>query len=139
VSDWQVVWLGVAAISLAIMALVQLGVIVVCIRLAKELATTAADIRRDVRPLVEKAHRIADDAQRATSLALMQVERIEQLVSTTTAQVDQAVSILKNAMGGPIRQGYAFIMAVRAILSVFRSTGAADRGPRDEEDAMFVG
>jgi hypothetical protein len=55
------------------------------------------------------------------------------------------LNILRNAMGGPLRQGYAVALAVRAAISAFsrRSTRATRRTPaagtRDEEDALFVG
>jgi hypothetical protein len=145
VTDWAVIWLGVIAVSVVVMAAIQIGLIVVSLRVARQLSATAEDIRRDIKPLVEKVHRIADEAARATSLASIQIERIDQILSTTTARVDEGLNILRNAMGGPLRQGYAVALAVRAAISAFsrRSTRATRRTPaagtRDEEDALFVG
>lgn len=144
-TDWAVIWLGVIAVSVVVMAAIQIGLIVVSLRVARQLSATAEDIRRDIKPLVEKVHRIADEAARATSLASIQIERIDQILSTTTARVDEGLNILRNAMGGPLRQGYAVALAVRAAISAFsrRSTRATRRTPaagtRDEEDALFVG
>jgi hypothetical protein len=143
VTDWAVVWLGVIAAAVAIMAMMQIGLVIVCLRLARQLSATADEIRRDVQPLVAKVHRIADDAARATSLAAVQVERVDEMLSRTVARVDDVAGIVRNAMGGPIRQGYAVAMAVRAALSVFG--GGPSRGrrrdarTRDDEDALFVG
>ena len=144
-SDWAVIWLGVIAVSIALMAMIQIGLIIVSLRVARQLSAAADDIRKEIKPLVEKVHRIADDAARATSLASIQIERIDQILSTTTARVDEGLSILRNAVGGPLRQGYAVALAVRAAISAFSRRSDRDtRRPssaatRDEEDALFVG
>ena len=144
-TDWAVIWLGVIAVSVVVMAAVQIGLMVVSLRVARQLSAAADDIRKEIGPLVEKVHRIADDAARATSLASVQIERIDQILSNTTARVDEGLSILRNAMGGPLRQGYAVALAVRAAISAFSRRPARDAGrpsaaaTRDEEDALFVG
>ncbi len=147
-TDWAVIWLGVIAVSVVVMAAVQIGLIVVSLRVARQLSATADDIRKEIKPLVElveKIHRIADDAARATSLAAVQLERVDQILSSTTARVDEGLNILRNAMGGPLRQGYAVALAVRAAISAFSRRPTRDTGrpsaaaTRDEEDALFVG
>lgn len=138
-TDWQLVCLAVMAASLFVMAAIQIGLIVVAIRVAKQLSATAEEFRREIRPLVAKVHRIADDAQRATSLAALQVERVDQMLSTTAARVDEAVTILRNAMGGPIRQGAAIVMVIRALIAAFQRRSKSDGPGRDEDDALFVG
>jgi len=145
VSDWAVIWLGVIAVSIALMAIIQIGLIVVSLRVARQLSAAADDIRKEITPLVEKVHRIADDAARATSLASIQIERIDQILSNTTARVDEGLSILRNAVGGPLRQGYAVALAVRAAVSAFSRRSNRDThrpssaATREEEDALFVG
>jgi hypothetical protein len=140
-----VIWLGVIAVSIAVMAVIQIGLIVLSLRAARQLSAAADDIRKELKPLVEKVHRIADEAARATSLASVQIERIDQILSTTTARVDEGLGILRNAMGGPLRQGYAVALAVRAAISAFSRRSRRDAGrpssatTRDEEDALFVG
>ena len=144
-SDWAVIWLGVIAVSIALMAMIQIGLIIVSLRVARQLSAATEDIRKEIKPLLEKVHRIADDAARATSLASVQIERIDQILSHTTARVDEGLSILRNAVGGPLRQGYAVALAVRAAISAFsrrpnRDTRRPSSAPtRDEEDALFVG
>jgi hypothetical protein len=133
------VWLGVIAISVVVMTAVQIALIVAVLRLSRQLSATAADLQRDVRPLIDQALRVADETAKAVSLAALQVERLDQAFSATVARVDQAATIVRNAMGGPVRQGYAAILAIRAILSAFRPDERRERAPRDEEDALFVG
>jgi hypothetical protein len=152
VNDWAVIWLGVIAVSTGVMALTQIGLIVVSLRVARQLSETANDIRREIRPLVDKVNgiadkvgRIADEAGRATALATTQIERIDEILTTATARVDEGLNIVRHAMGGPLRQGYAIALAIRAAIAAFsrRANRAADHTPagatRDEEDALFVG
>ena len=150
-TDWAVTWLGVIAVSVGVMALIQIGLIVVSLRVARQLSEAANDIRKEIGPLVEKVNgltdkvsRIADEAGRATLLATIQIERIDQILSTASARVDEGLNIARHAMGGPLRQGYAIALAVRAAISALsrRTNRAADRtsaAARDEEDALFVG
>jgi len=139
VTDWQVVWLAVMAVALAVMAVIQVRLAIIGMRAARDLTAALAELRREVRPIVDKVHRIADDAARVTSLAVIQVERVDRMVSTTAARVDDAVGVLRAAMGGPIRQGAAVLMAIHAIVSAFRQRPSGDRATRDEEDQLFVG
>jgi hypothetical protein len=138
VSDWQVVYLGVMAAALAIMAIVQIGVIIVAIRLGKQLSATVDEIRREVRPLIEKAHRISDDAARATSLAVAQIEKMNQLLTTTSSRVSETLGLVQHAVVEPVRQGAAVVAAVRAAVSAFRSWRASHH-TREDDDALFVG
>jgi hypothetical protein len=139
VTDWAVVWLGVMAVSLLVMAIIQIGFIIASMKLVTQLTATVEDARKELRPLVEKINRIADDASRATSLAALQVERVDQMLSVTAARVDDATTIIRAAIGGPIRQGAAVLMAVRAIASALRRKPAGASGRHDEDDALFVG
>ncbi len=147
-TDWAVIWLGVIAVSVVVIAAIQIGLVVVSLRVARQLSAAVDDIRKELKPLVEaveKFHRIADDAARAASLAALQIERVDQILSSTAARVDEGLNILRNAMGGPLRQGYAVALAVRAAISAFSRRPARDTGrssaaaTRDEEDALFVG
>jgi hypothetical protein len=143
VTDWAVIWLGVIAIAVAVMAILQIALIVVSLKLARQLSATIEDVRREVRPLVDKVQRVADEAARATSLASIQIERVDQILSNTTARVDEGLAIVRNAMGGPLRQGYAVALALRAALSAFRRPRSEAQRPRHvphgEDDALFVG
>ncbi|MCC7008957.1 MAG: hypothetical protein IT184_09095 [Acidobacteria bacterium] len=139
-TDWAVVWLGVMAVSLALMAIIQIALIAAGIRLVLRMSATIEDARKELRPLLDKVNRIADDAAKAASLATLQVERIDQAMAATAARVDEAATVLRAAMGGPIRQGAAVVMAIKAILSALRRTPApAGRGRHDDEDTLFVG
>jgi hypothetical protein len=94
------------------------------------------ELRQSLGPLVEKAHRIADDAARVSSLAVAQVERIDSLLATTTTRVDEILQAIKNAVVEPLRQGGALVAVLKAVLSAFRRPRRSDA---DDEDPLFVG
>jgi hypothetical protein len=139
VTDWQVVWLGVIGVAVVVMAGVQIGLIVVSLRLARQLSETAEEVRREIRPLVEKIHRVAEDVSKVATLAAVQIERLDHAFSATSTGFDDAASIVRHAMGGPVRKGYAAFLAMRAVMSAFRDRRHRDQVRRDEEDALFVG
>ncbi len=132
-------------VALVVMALVQIGVIIVAIRLGKQVSSAIDEIRREVRPLVEKAHRIAEQAHRisndaahATGLALAQVEKVSHLLTTTSTRVGETLGLVQHAVVEPVRQGAAVVAAVRAAVTAFRSWKDSHHS-RDDDDALFVG
>lgn len=133
--------LTIMAVSLAIMAIVQIGLIVTAIVVAKKAIAAMTQLQKDVVPLIEKANRVADEAARATSLAAMQMERVDGLMATTSARLDDTLGIIQSAMSGPIGQGVAAVKAFRAAMSVVRDwKGRRQRRyAHDEDDALFVG
>lgn len=137
--DWQLVSLAVIAIAVAVMAIVQIGVLLTLARAARQLTDTVHQIQQEVRPLAEKVHKIADDAARAAALAVTQVERVDRALLTTTQRVDQTLTVVQGALVEPVRQGAAVVSAVRSALAMFRGARRDARPGRDEEEALFVG
>ena len=140
-SDEAVVPLTIMAISLAIMAAVQIGVIVVAIRVSRKMTLAIEDLRREVRPLAEKVNRLADEATKVTSLAALQLERVDEFMATTVRRVDATLSVVQGLASGPIRQGAAVLTAVKAVMIMVRNWQSRRPGDREhhDEDALFVG
>jgi hypothetical protein len=141
VTDLQTVSLATMAVVLVVMAGIQIGLMVIAIRVGRQVTATTDEIRREVRPLVEKAHRISNDAARAAALTVAQVERIDRLLASTSARVDETLGLIQNAVVEPVRQGAAVMTALRAAFAAFRSwRGEAHvHHAREDEDALFVG
>jgi predicted PurR-regulated permease PerM len=142
VTDWAVVFLGVMAVCLVIMTAIQIGLIVAGLRVAKQTTAAIDDLRRELRPLSEKINRIADDAARATSLAALQVERIDQMMSSTASRLDDTLGVVQGLMSGPVKGGATAIAVFRAAFSLFREwKGRSQRARtvRDDDEALFVG
>jgi hypothetical protein len=143
VSDSATVFLGIMAVSLALMALIQVGLIIAGIRVAQKLGAAIDDIRREIRPLMDKVNQIADDAGRAAALARDQVERIDQFMATATTRIESTLGIVQDVMSGPVRQGAVAMAAVRAAMAAFRDwqgrKAARTTREHDDDDAWFVG
>jgi hypothetical protein len=143
VTDWAVVFLGVMAVSLLVMAAIQVGLILVGVRVARQMTAAIEDLRRELRPLSEKINRIADDASKATSLAALQVERLDQMMASTALRVDDALGLVQSMLAGPVRQGATAVAVFRAAFAMFREwKGRASHRPRqsrDDDEALFVG
>ncbi len=138
-NDWQAVWLGVIAVSVAVMTTLQLVAWLAVIRLARQTGQALREFQREVQPLVEKAHRIADDAARTTALAAAQAERIDAFLRTTTDRVDETFGMVQSAIAGPLRQGSVLLAIARAAFAMFSASNRTSRSARDDEDALFVG
>ena len=139
-TDTAVVMLGIMAVALVIMAVVQIGLIVVALRAVRQLTTTAESVRREIRPLVDKLGAVADDASRVASLALTQIERVDQALASTAQRVDATMSMVHGLMSGPVRQSSAVVAAFKAAMSVVRQVQTRRRPRREtDEDPLFVG
>jgi hypothetical protein len=143
VTNWELIFLGVMAVALAVMALGQVILALAVVKTARQVATSVSELQRDMRPLIEKATRVAEDASRVTALAVVQAERIDMLVKTTTARVDETFSLVQSAVVEPLRQGTAVLAAVRAAVAAIRAwqrpPASAAAGIREDEDPLFVG
>jgi hypothetical protein len=133
------VWLAIIAIAVGLMAIMQVAIALVAWRLSQQVTATTNEIRRELRPLIAKVNDIADDAARATSLARLQVERVDSLLASTSERVDETLSLVQGAIVGPVRQGAALFTAIRAAFAAFRQGAPRSRQGRDEEEAWFVG
>ena len=138
-TDGQTVWLAVIALSVAVMAIVQVATILVAVKYGRELARSLEEFRRDVRPVLDKAHKISEDAARVAALAATQIERLDKIMSTTAARIDETMGIVQGAIIEPVRHGAAMMAAVRAAFAVIRGFRDRDRATRDDEEALFVG
>lgn len=133
--------LWVIALATGIMALVQIGAIVVLARVAMQVRDVATTIQQDLRPLISRANGIADEAHKTATLATAQAEKIDRLVTDLTRRVDETSVVIQEAILTPAREGMAIIAGVKAALSALR--GLRDLRGRssriEDEDALFIG
>ena len=133
------VWLGVSAGAVAVMASLQIAVLRRVSQVAREASQATRDLRRELTPLIAKAHKIADDAGRVSALALTQVERVDQLFESTALRIDETMQTVQDTLIRPVRQGAAVMAGVKAALAVFRARQDRGRYDRDDDDALFIG
>jgi len=141
VNDWNDTFLAIIAASTALMALVQIGAIVVLARVAVQVRDLMATVQRDIRPLIGRANAIADEAQKTAALATVQAQKIDRLVTDLTHRVDETSLIIQQAIVTPAREGMAIVAGIKAALTALR--GLRDfrgrSGAVDDEDALFIG
>jgi phosphohistidine phosphatase SixA len=132
-------WLGIIAFAVLTMAIVQIVVGLHVMRVAKNAATTMQELRSEVRPLIQKAHKVADDAGRVSALALTQVERVDHLMASTALRIDDTLQIVQQSLIVPVKQGAAVMAGLKAAIAVFKARQDKGRYGRDDEDALFIG
>lgn len=138
-SDWQVVFLGVMAVALVAMSVTQILVSLSLLRVTRQVSESVRDLQRDVRPLIDKATKMTDDAARVTALALTQMERLDRLVGTVSVKVEETVAIVQDSIAQPMRQGAAFLAALRAVVAAVREWKDRSAASHEDEDPLFVG
>ena len=136
--NWELACLIVVALASIVTAAFQAVLLLETARLARQAAATVEQMQREIQPLLVKAHRIADDASRATSLALTQIERADRVMTATVTAVDDAVSAIQGAVIQPLKSGPGLIRLLQVVWTLFRSAKGT-KAAREDEDAMFVG
>lgn len=139
-SDSSNTWLGVIAIATLLIAIVQIGVLVVAGLLARRVAKLTASLEQQAKPLFVHLDSIGREASRAAALATVQVERADRLFADVTGRVEQGLDSVQAAMQIPAREGAALVSAFRAAFSVLRNPPASRRrrSRADDEDALFI-
>jgi len=138
------VFLGLIAVATVAMAVVQVGLIVVAVRLARRVDALSVQIEREILPLVQKLSQVADNLQQASALATAQVERLDRLFAGASKRADETMSLVQSAVLGPIREGLAVVAALRGVIGAvrsFRRGGGPSRAVArfDDEDPLFIG
>jgi hypothetical protein len=133
--------LGIIAVSTALMAVMQIGAIVVLARVAFQVRDIVATLQKDIRPLIGRANQIAEEASRTATLATAQAQKIDRLVTDLTRRVDETSAVVQQAIITPAREGMAIVAALKAGFGALR-TMRDSRGRAagvEEEDALFIG
>ena len=142
-NDWNQVFLGVIAMATALMAIVQIGAIVVLARVAGQVQEIVATIKSDIRPLIARANAIAEEASKTATLATAQAQKIDRMVTDLTRRVDETTAVIQQAIITPAREGMAILAALKAGFGVLKGLGMRDmrgrHGGVDDEDALFIG
>jgi len=141
--DWTPVLLAVIAGAVVVMAIVQVGVIVFGLRLARQVGAAVSRLEDQAGPVLANLRTIGADAARTSALAAAQMERADRLFADLTARIDETSAIVQDAFVVPAREGAAMLAGLRAVVGAIRDlrAGAAPRrsGRFDEEDPLFIG
>ena len=141
-SFWDDIFRGLIALATSTMAAIQVGVIVYGLSIVRRLNRSLSHVDEQVKPLAEGLNAIVRDAARISSLATIQVERIDRLVTDLTIRVEETAAAVQ-AILQPLRDGAAAISGVKAaMIEVFRPLtrrSGANRAGAEDEDTLFIG
>jgi len=139
------VWLAIIALAVLVMAAIQVGAIILGLRLAKRVDQLTTEIERDVKPLIRNLTEMTAEAQRAVTVASAQVQRVDRLFGDLALSAERTMAIASQLVGGPAKNGFALFSAARAAYSAFKDLRDASRrrqayrsAPEDEE-SLFIG
>jgi phosphate/sulfate permease len=143
VTDSAQTFLGIIAVSVAVMAIVQVGLLFGLMvyggRLVKRMESLAQQVQDQIGPLSANLTAITRDAARAASLAAAQVERADRLFADFAHRVDDTMTIVQGAIVRPVREGVAVAAGLKAALAALRELrNPSRRRPVDEDDALFI-
>lgn len=140
------VWLGVIAVAVAVMAAIQVGAIVLGLRLARRVDRLATQVEQEIKPLLQNVTELTADAQRTVRLAALQVERADRLFGELAASAERTMAVAAQFVGGPAQKGMAVVAAARAAMSAFRELRESARRRQagrvvtpDDEESLFIG
>jgi hypothetical protein len=141
-------FLGIIAVAVAVMAIVQVAAIVFAARAARSVGDAVSRIERDVQPIVANLKTMSADVARATSSATAQVERLQQTldvvlgrVDTASARVEQTLQTIQDGILAPAREGFGILQMIKSFFAAGRSYGRPRHrpAPAEDEDALFIG
>lgn len=139
------VLLGVIAVAVSVMALVQIGVIVAGLRVARRVEQMTSEFDERIRPILANLTTLSNDATRAASLAAAQVERFDRTFGDLVTRVDETMATVQQFIARPAKQGFAIVAGVRAAVSAMQAIRQGGRrrparsGHPDEEESLFIG
>ena len=139
--------LGVIALAVAIMAIVQVGAIIAGLRVARRVEALATDMDTSVKPLLANLTTMSAEASRAATLAAAQVERVDKVFSEMAGRIDKTLVTAQALLAGPAKDGMAIVAGIRAAMSAFQGLReatrrrSASRAVRhdDDEESLFIG
>ena len=142
-TDWSAIFLGIIALSVSVMAAIQVGIVVYGARLARRVDALANQVDREIKPLLTHLNAIGEEAARATMLAAAQVERVDRLFADVTLRVEETATAVQSAIVAPAREGLALLAGVRAAFDALRGMRQAGTPAHastpDEDDPLFIG
>lgn len=134
------VLLGLIAVATLAMAAVQVGLVIVAVRLARQVQDLRASLDGEIRPLILNLSAASNNMVRVTELAVTQIQRVDRLFGDLAHRVDDATRLVQSTLLAPLREGRALLAAVGAALGAMRDMRPIreEQLPADD-DPLFIG
>jgi hypothetical protein len=140
VSTTAEVLLGLIAVATLVMAAVQVGLVIVAVRLGRQVQDLRASLDGEIRPLILNLSAASNNVVRATELAVTQVQRVDRLLGDLAHRVDDATRLVQSTLLAPLREGRALLAAVGAALGAMRDMRPTREEPLPaDDDPLFIG
>lgn len=136
------VFLGIIAVSVLVMAAVQVAVIVMALRATQRVSRLTSQLEQEIRPVVANLQAITADAARATAVAAAQVERADKVFTDFAVRVDETLASVQKTVLGATRGSGAWLAGLKAAVGVLRDLRHSPHSRNatvEEEDALFIG
>ncbi len=135
---------GTIAVSVAVMAVMQVGIAFYGARLAQRVNRLVDQIEKEIQPALSRVNDASGDVTRMTSLAVAQLERADQLFARFAERCEHVMAVSQDAVVEPLRRSVALLHGLRAALTALRDAARASRRKPGEpvgedEDALFIG
>ena len=135
------VWLGIIAVAVLVMAVIQVAAIVFAMSAARRIGQVADRLEQNLNPVVSNLQTITSEAARMTTLAAAQVERADRMFADLARRAEQVMAAVPTLLG-PAGKGLAFLNGIKAALAAIHELRRSSRrgaAHPDEEDALFIG
>jgi hypothetical protein len=140
VSTTAEVLLGLIAVATLAIAAVQIGLVFVALRLARQMQDFQASFRRDIQPLIVNLSAASNNAVRVTEMAVAQFQRMDRVFGDVAHRVDVATRLFQSTLLAPLKEGRALLAAVGAALGAMRDMRPTREEPlHPDDDALFIG
>ena len=135
------VWLGIIAVAVLVMAVIQVAAIVFAMSAARRIGQVADRLERNLNPVVSNLQTITSEAARMTTMAAAQVERADRMFADLSRRAEQVMAAVPTLLG-PAGKGLAFLNGIKAALAAIHELRRSSRrgaAHPDDEDALFIG
>jgi hypothetical protein len=135
------VWLGIIAVAVLVMAVIQVAAIVFAMSAARRIGQVADRLEQNLNPVVSNLQTITSEAARMTTLAAAQVERADRMFADLARRAEEVMAAVPTLLG-PAGKGLAFLNGIKAALAAIQELRRSSRrgaAHPDEEDALFIG
>jgi predicted PurR-regulated permease PerM len=135
------VWLGIIAVAVLVMAVIQVAAIVFAMSAARRIGQVADRLEQNLNPVVSNLQTITSEAARMTTLAAAQVERADRMFADLSRRAEQVMAAVPTLLG-PAGKGLAFLNGIKAALAAIHELRRSSRrgaAHPDDEDALFIG
>jgi hypothetical protein len=123
------VFLGIIAVAVLVMAIIQVAAIVFAARAARRVGEALARLDEEMRPIIANLKSVSADAARISSVAAAQAEQAEQVLTRLRGRLEALLQAVQDA----IRRIFPWTTWWS------RRADPRRRQPTEEEDVLFIG